>query len=209
MINSKIGICNLALAAIGEDSIRDFDEGNKRARMCDVFYEQMLNYLLGQFDWPFARSRKALQQLAEPSNWVPDGVYAYAMPSDCHVPLDIYPEGNRQEWEVMGDELYSEIDTTEGEDVELVLIYTRREVNPTKFSTEFSNLLGLGLAIRICPPMTGDKELTKALAAEFKVAKMDAWGTDANVGNKFLHSDDDPNLDPFVDADYAFRSGIL
>ena len=65
MIYSKIGICNLALAAIGEDSIRDFADGNKRARMCDVFYETTRDYLLGQFDWAFARRQQALQQLNE------------------------------------------------------------------------------------------------------------------------------------------------
>ena len=55
---SKIGICNLALAHLGADSIRSFEETNKRARMADVFFDQVRDYLLSKFDWPFFRMRK-------------------------------------------------------------------------------------------------------------------------------------------------------
>jgi len=206
MINSKIGICNIALAAIGEDSIRDFDEGNKRARMCDVFYETTRDYLLAQFNWPFARSRQLVQKLAEAENYIPEGTYPYALPADCHQPIDLYPEGSMQNWEVMGREMYCPYDS---EEVEVILVYTRYEVNPTKFSAQFSNLLGLALAVRICPSLTQDKELTKTLFQQYEVISRDAWGVDASVGNKHLHNNENPQFDPFVDPDFSFTGGNL
>ena len=206
MITSKIGICNQALAAIGEDSIRDFDDGNKRARMCDVFYEVVRDYLLGQFDWPFARRQTELQKLAAPQDWVPEGTYAYGIPADCHHPLDLWPEGSMQNFEVRGEELYCEIDSASSE-VPVVLIYTRYEENPTKFSSQFSNLLSLALAVRVCLPLTEDKEMAKTLFGQYKDTAREAWGTDANIGNKHLHNDENPEFDPFVDPDFSFTGG--
>ncbi len=208
MITSKIGICNQALAALGEDSIRDFADGNKRARMCDVFYEVTRDYLLSQFDWPFARKQIELQKLAVPQDWVPEGIYAYGLPADCHHPLDIWPEGSMQSFEIRGEELYCGIDT-ETSDIPVVLIYTRYEENPTKYSAQFANLLSIALAVRMCPSITQDKELTKTLFQQYELTAREAWGTDANIGNKHLHNDENPAYDPFVDADYSFTGGNL
>ncbi len=206
MLNSKIGICNLALAAIGEDAIRDFDEGNKRARMCDRFYEATRDYILAQFSWPFAARRQALQQLAEASNWIPENTFPYALPSDCHQPLDLYPEGNSGSWEVMGREFYCYLDN-KIEDLEVILSYTGYEIDPTKFSAQFVNLLSVALAVRIAPAITQDKELTKTIFQQYEIEKKEAWGTDAMIGNKMLHNDDNPRLDPFVDPDISFTGG--
>ncbi len=205
MTVSKIDICNLALAIIGEDAIRDFDEGNKRARMCYVFYTNTRDMLLGQFNWPFARRQMELARLATAPDWAPEGTYAYALPSDCLMPIDLWPEGTFQEWEVRSNTLYCKY---HNEEVPIVLIYTRREVNYALYSTSFVNLLSLALAVKLSPPLTQDKELTKTLGQQYEIAKLNAWGTDANIGNRYKHSDDDPNRDSFVDADYAVTSGF-
>lgn len=205
MINSKIGICNLALAAIGEDSIRDFADGNKRARMCDVFYDTSRDYILSQFNWPFARKQLALNKLATSSNWIPEGMIAYALPVDCHQPIDILPEGSMQSWEVLGRELYTRLDS---EKYDVVLRYTKYEIDPTKFSAQFYNLLSLAIAVRICIPLTQDKALAKEIFSQYKIESTEAWGVDANIGNKHLHNDNNPALDSFVDPDFSFTQPV-
>ncbi len=202
MVTSKISICNLALAALGEDSIRDFDEGNKRARMCDVFYEATRDYLLSAFNWPFARKQLQLNMLAEHEGYLPEGSFAYALPEDCHHPIDLLPEGSMQEWEVRGEELICQY----GQDKLIVLLYTKKILDPTKFSSPFTNLLSTALAVRLAMPITHDKELTKTILQQFEAEKREAWATDANIGNTHLHSDDDANKDSFVDADFSTRS---
>ncbi len=208
MIQSKVGICNQALAAIGEDAIRDLTDGNVRARMCDVFYDTTRNYLLSQFDWPFARKQMKLTQLAVPQDWTPEGIYAYSLPSDCHQPLDLFPEGSMQNFEIRGQELYCSVDSTQST-IPVVLIYTRYEENPTKFSAQFANLLSIALAVRICPSISQDKELVKTLFGQYEMITKEAWGTDANIGNKHLHNNDNPALDSFVDPDFSFTGGNL
>ena len=195
---SKVGICNLALAALGEKAIRDFSEGNTRARMCDKFYEVTRDYLLGQFFWPFARVRKKLQELADPENWYPDGTRVFGIPSDCSKPIDVWPEGSFTTWEVLGDELALK---KEGD---VVLVYIKKELNPGKYSAQFVNLLSLALAVRMCMPLTQDETLSKTLLSQYMAEQNSAWSTDAAVGNKHLHNDNNPAYDAFVDPDYSF-----
>jgi len=197
MIISKLVICNMALAALGEDSIRDFDDGNKRARMCDVFYGVTRDYLLSQFDWPFARKQQKLTQMANPTDWSPEGTYEYALPADCFSPVNLWPEGSRQSWEIRGKSLYCPLDSTQGAVV--VLIYTVHALDPTKYSTGYINLLALAMAVRMALPLTSDEPLAKALLQQYETEKREVWANNANQGNVFpMGNDSDPDYDSFV-----------
>ena len=193
----------MALAIIGQDSIRDFAEGNKRARMCDVFYDATRTYLLGQFNWPFARRTARLSMLAESPDWVPEGIYPYALPVDCVNVVDLLPEGSRQTWEIRGNILYCAY----GADFEVVILYSREVEDATKFSAPFSSLLAVALAVRLAPPLTQDKTLTRAIFEQFEIEKKEAWATDANVGNRLVQNDNDPNTDTFVQAEPCCTDG--
>lgn len=194
---SKISICNLALASLGAAPIRSFDEDNKRARMCDVFFDSTRDYLLSKFDWPFARKLIELTPLAD--TIAPEGMYAYGMPSDCKTPRDLEPPGSRQPWEVMGRVFYCNIPPEASEIV--VLRYTVVVADETLFSDTFSNLLSLAIAVRMAPAITQDKSLTTALYEQFKQEQRDVWESDANIGENYRAYDEDPNNDTFVYPD--------
>jgi len=195
MIISKVVICNLALASLGEDAIRDFSEGNTRARMCEVFYETSRDYLLGQFDWPFARRQQKLAMLSTPPDWTSDGTYCYALPADCFAPINLWPEGSRHNYEIRGKNLYCQ----RGEDQDVVLMYSVHVQDPTLFSTGFVNLLALAIAVRLAPTLTQDKQLTQALFQQYEVEKKEVWANDAMQGNEYpFANDDNPDYDTFV-----------
>ena len=197
MISSKINICNLALASIGEDSIKDFSEGNIRARMCDTFYENSRDYLLEQFDWPFARKQQALMKVASPTDWVPDGTFEYAKPVDCYHVISLWPEGSRQGYELRGKSVFCQLDSGAGTDV--VLMYTVHELDPTKYSSGFINLLALAMAVRLCLPLTSDKALANGLLQQYELEKKEVWANAANEGNMYPSgNDENPNYDTFV-----------
>ena len=109
MPSSKIHICNIALASLGAQSIRSFDEDNKAARMCDTFFDSTRDYLLSKFDWPFARAMAKLQAIDTSAETLPPGYTAYGLPNDCRTPRDILPPGSRQSWELIGDRIYTEV----------------------------------------------------------------------------------------------------
>ncbi|RLC85491.1 MAG: hypothetical protein DRJ03_11505 [Chloroflexi bacterium] len=191
MYTSEVEICNLALASIGEADITSLTEETKRARLCSRYYAPTRDQMIAEFDWPFARKTAALSELSSPVNAVPEGMSAYSMPSDCVNPLDILPLGSREEWVVVGRELM----TTSGGTP--TLRYTSLITATGRFSAAFGNILALGLAARLCSPLTQDKGLAKDLYIQYLTEKKEAWAGDASIG-VMANPDDDPNKDTFV-----------
>ena len=189
MSMSKIQICNLALASLGEESIRSFDEGNKRARLCDVFYNITRDYLLSKFDWPFARTFKYLNEVII-EHEIPEGLRVFQLPADCETPRDVHPLGTAQKWYIQGDKLYTRLERAG-------LYYTKRETNISLFTSTFSNFLSIGLAVRLCAPITQDKQLAQDLTKQYRLMQTETWESDANIGNTW-EPDDYPHNDSFV-----------
>ena len=201
MAVSKIEICNVALAMLGADSIRDFSESNKRARMADVFFDFTRDYLLTKFDWPFAKKFAQLSALDPAPLQIPEGTYPYQLPNDCHAVRDLAPPGSRQQWQVMNNVLYCRIDPENDEGYMPKIYYTSKAVDVSKYSSTFNNLLALGLAVKMCPAITQDKALAGALAEQFMLDQQNAWEADGNIGNNYREPDEDPNNDTFVYPD--------
>lgn len=194
MYTSEVEICNLALAALGEPDITSLTEDTKRARLCSRFYAATRNHLLAEFDWPFARKTAELQEVATSVNEIPAGLTAYIMPADCVTPLDLLPIGSREEWIVLGAEFICQ---ERASDDLPVLRYTYLATATGLFSPAFGNILSLGLAARLCNPITQNKTLTKELYSQYLDEKRNAWVLNAAIGVE-NNSDDDPNQDTFV-----------
>lgn len=205
MAQTKIGICNIALAMLGEDAIRDFNEKNKRARMCDVFFAVVRDELLAQFDWSFARKLAKLQpiDMDEAGLKSPDGMYAYQLPNDCLSPRDLHPMGSKQQWIVMERYFYCfrDPDTITDSDDGVFLYYTAAALDPSKFTPSFAMLLATGLAARMSPSISQDSDLTQRLEEKYRLTQLDAWEVDANASNIYREFDDDPKNDSFVNPD--------
>lgn len=207
---SKIGICNIALAMLGAESIRSFDENNKRARMSDVFFDSTRDYLLTKFDWPFARKLAELQPLDADTMGVtvPLGYYLYQLPYDCKTPRDVLPSGSRNEWSIMSNMLYCRRPPEELDECPLILKYTRVVSDTTVYSDTFVNLLALGIAVKMSPAITQDKPLTAALMDQFNVEQLNAWESDANIGSEYRMADETPENDTFVNVDGWYDPNI-
>lgn len=200
-MHSKIDICNMALAYVGESPIRSFTESNRRARMCDIIFDAMRDYLLAKFDWPFARSFATLKQISaadlkDKGIVVPERECVYQLPEDCATPRDLYPYGSKQFWYIAQDRLYCLRENAQ-------LRYTRKEVYPEHYSYTFSSLLSLGVAVRLAPTSTQDKSLTSTLYRQFRAEQAEVMESDANIGNEYREYDEDPNNDTFVSPDLA------
>lgn len=192
MADSKIHICNIALARLGAASIRSFDESNKRARMCDTFFDSIVNYQLSRFDWPFAKRFIKLNPLTDQD--YPDGLVAYGLPSDCKRVIDMHPKGSADYWELYGKTLVCKKTEEEG----VWIYYTAGVTDTALFSDTFSNFISICLAVRMAPSITQDKELTKTLYQQYMQEQKEVWEVDANEGNDYRSHDEDPNNDSFV-----------
>ena len=193
MAYSKVSICNIALSMLGAAAIRDFNESNKRARMCDVFFDQVSGFLLMKHDWPFARKFVKLKEVVPEIGTVPTSMKAFALPLDCKIPRDIQPKGNRIRWEQVGSTIHVSA-TLE----EVGLYYTANDISVAQFSDGFATVTALGMASRMCMAIAQDKAFAKSLKEEFVFDQNDVYETEANVGNEYKDPDDVPENDTFV-----------
>ena len=196
MASSEIEICNLALASVGESSIRSFDETNSRARMCKTFYNAMRDYLLSRFDWPFARRYKKLTEIDPESVDIPDGYRAFGIPSDCIAVRDIFPLVAKRYWVVSGSSLY--VKSVQSFEEQLGIYFTTKEVQVAQFSDSFVNTLSICLAARLTPVLSQDSEMASMLYNQYQNEFALAIESDANIGKEFVRPDKDPNRDSFV-----------
>lgn len=192
MAYNKIKICNMALAFLGEDSIRSFDENNTRASLCDRMYDPMRDYQLTRFDWNFARKLTKLNPLEQET---PPGTYAYGLPADCRAVRELYPLGSKEWWEVLGRVFLCK------RAQEVYIYYTANSISEALFPDTFAFILSLSLAIKIAPALTQDKALTRSLFEQYKMEESEVWEADANISNQYKPVDGMPEYDTFVYPD--------
>lgn len=195
---SKVDICNMALAHIGEVSIQSFEDNNRRARLCKTMYAPYMLATLTDIDWSFARRFKVLQEVSRPVNadTTTSGLYTYQLPSDCLVARDLYPKGSKDFWEVVGKYLQCYKASEEG----IYLYYTSAEVIETDFTHSFVIAVAANMAVALAPSLTQDVKLTSLLTQQYERIKADAWHSDTNTGNTYREYDGDPENDTFVDV---------
>jgi len=195
---SKVEICNIALASVGAERIRAIDEDNERASMCDTFYDMSRSLLLAKFDWPFARKTSSLS-LIDPQPTTTDSELVYVVPADCVTPRNIGGQGSKTKWRLEGPYIY----TPQGD---ASLVYTALITTAGLYSNTFANLLSLHLAMRICMPLTADRDLFRSVRAQFKEAQAGAWESDANIGSDYRNPYNNPDIDTFVEPDGVIDS---
>jgi hypothetical protein len=196
-----IDICNAALAKLGAESIREFDKANKRSRVCEIMYPHARDTLLGQYDWSFARRIVALREALDATT-VPELGKAYIIPQDCVRPLDVYPRGSADAWEVIGGFIYTRTAAPR-------LRYTRREANAGVYTTSFVDALAAKLAFEISPTILAATDNDRAgdrLQNRAQAALLYAQEEDASRGSEYLHPDKIMEQDSFVDPDAALAA---
>lgn len=193
---SKIDICNLALARLGEDATLasiDPPEGSAHADHCAQFYPIARNSLLELFDWSFATTRARLAAL-EIDSW--EWAYAYARPSNCLRAISVLPETasmtSPSQPFVQGVADDTQVIFTNLEDA--TLRYTIRVTDTTRFSPLFVEALSILLASHLAGPIlkgsAGQAE-SKAQQQAFFVFMGRAAVSDANQQSiQAVHSPD-------------------
>lgn len=197
MALSKTAICNMALRHIGVSlTIANIDlatERSNQARACRDFYDTALDELFRDFDWPFARrvspaAGLALIASAPSTEWL----YSYRLPADLIIIRRVISGlavrydtvASRVPYAVYGDDtgllLYSDVKSAAGN--ALVVVYTARVTDVTKFPPDFAQAFALLLAGYIAPSLTQGDELK---LGERALAKYDwrlkrAWANAAN-----------------------------
>jgi hypothetical protein len=168
MATSNTAIANRALRHIGvSKTIASLTEKSESARACLDFYDDVVDEVLRDYDWPFARRHATVAQVATSptSEWL----YSYRVPADClAVRRILNGSGVRVETEATkipflfdadasGGLLYTDLQATTNAPV--VVRYTARVTDVTQFPPDFGRSVELLLAAYIAPSLTEGDEL--------------------------------------------------
>lgn len=158
---SQANICNLALVNLGQSpdivSINPPD-GTKYAASAAQFWPIMLDKVLGEYDWDFARKQSVLLEVSEtlPAAWE----YAYALPTDMIVPrmLQCADQADPNigiDYEIKDGILFCN-------ESDVVLRYTYRNTNTSKYSNGVVLAMGAFMAHLLAAPVTKDPNVSSA-----------------------------------------------
>jgi len=174
---SKTSICNIAVSRLGQTQITSLtDNTDKKARLCNVFFDHLRDTLLQEQWWSFATKRETLSQLVA----TPDSEfdYYYQLPSDCITPR--YLVDDTIEYRIEGDRLAT--DESTASNVELV--YTKRETDTAKFTAHFSDLLAYRIALELVIPLKIDNATRDRVQQDYLLAMRRYSQIDKRRGNK-------------------------
>lgn len=154
---SSTEICNLALShlGVGKEIANLETEQSQEASACRRYYETARDNTLRDFNWPFATRYAALGLVEEDPNEEWD--FSYRYPSDC-LKLRRILSGTRNDsrqsrvpYQIAQDNT-GKLIFTDKDDAEVV--YTYRETDPDKFTSDFIMALSFRLANYIAPRLT-------------------------------------------------------
>jgi hypothetical protein len=180
---SEIDIANLALMQIGDQVITSFADGNTRANVVKAFYPVARDAVLEEHPWNFAEKRVALAQVAgETPAW--EFGYFYQLPSDCIRVRKINESDPEYPYRVEEDRLLTDLTSVK-------LLYTKRVVDPNKFSPLFITALMYKLASMIAMPILQDMKKAQEMYELYTVELNKGKGSDALQGTPKTFIGDD------------------
>ena len=80
---SKVDICNMALASLGQRAVASLSEHTPEAIAAERFYGIALEQVLRDYPWKFAQRRERLALVEVPEGWEREYAFAYAYPKNA------------------------------------------------------------------------------------------------------------------------------
>lgn len=178
-ISSIVQIYNLALNACGERSnISLPTENSRRAEVCNLWYEPVLEQILASAPWPEATRIMYVAEAAEKADgdWLeteprPGYQYAYYIPDDCLRPQYL-ADFTRFEVSYFGDNKKVLHTNT----FQAILVYTANITNISLWSTELRMAVVYALSAHVCMALSGKPTRTKML-----IDRANQFITDARI----------------------------
>ena len=172
---SKIDICNLALAHLGQMPISSLEQEDEQARRCRLFYEPVRREVLRTHNWQFANTQTKLA-LVETNLQGMRPEYTYAYPPDCLFLRKVCARSNPDQ-AVEFEELYRK--DIPGRVIvcgaaNALAFYTRDVSDTTIFDPAFVKAFSLALAADLAVTLTGDLNLAQRIFQKYSLSLEEA-----------------------------------
>lgn len=174
-MTSKTDICNLALsAAMARSKITAIaSDTSEEARICNLWYDHVLNHLIRAARWNFARETEALSLAGTPSS----GSWRYRYTLPANYLRAWYMEGFGA-FTISGQNILTNI----ASEYEPVLVYSGLVANPDNWDASFRMAMVYALAAHICGPLTGKVKQGQVLIGQANALVQAARTDAANEG---------------------------
>lgn len=170
---SSVQICNMALSHLGvSKTIAAINEATAEAAACRQFYDQVRDNILRAFPWPFATTTAALAlvtKMGDVAHPTTEWAYSYRYPTDCMAfrRIESGIRNDTQESQVpyrfardtSGKLIYTDMAEAVGE-------FTFTEIDPGRYSADFSMAFSALLAVFIAPRVTGGDPFKMRVGAQ-------------------------------------------
>ena len=176
MSRSIVDICNVGLGMVGEQRIDSLAEDSTNARLCNTFYNSVVDEVLCMHDWGCGKHTKVVTADAtyDADDYDYGYAYRYPLPANPYcLHIRKYNDGET-EYDKQGRFLYSDNDGCE-------LIYTKRITDTNEFDSLLADAISVHLAIKLSFPLMQDKTIRDELIEYlYKVVLLTAKQGDAS-----------------------------
>ncbi len=174
---SKIHICNLALAQLGQSPISSLEQENEKARRLNLFYAPVRDEILRTHNWAFAGAEEPLALLeSEPDV---QGRFTYKYPSEALFIRNISETGRERLpfQEFFRPDLHSRVILTPSEHARAY--YTCRITDENLFDPAFIKCFSLALACDLAVVLSADMQLAAQLLQKYTLSLAEARRSNA------------------------------
>ena len=174
---SKVEICNLALARLGQNTIQSLSEASNAAYHCNTLYDPNRRSVLRRHPWGFAQKTQALSVDATTPD---DYSYRFLLPADFIRLMALVGTTTAPDYEKRGSYLLTN-------ESEVTIRYVYDVEDTSEFDDEFVSAFAYLLASELAIPITGDAARQQTLYAKYIMALTDAEQTNKSEPRKTVN----------------------
>lgn len=173
---SVVDICNFGLANLGEEgTITSLTEDSKAARLCNLRFNSIRDFVLRDHPWNCAIKQLQLAQIS--STPVFGYNYQYQLPVECLRVLRV-DEDNEEKWRIIGRTLHTDLSTVKAE-------YIYRVEDTNEFDAQLIEAIAARLSMLLAIPITDSESRLKSMSNLYKSILVSARGVDGQeTGNQ-------------------------
>jgi hypothetical protein len=167
---TRTDICNMALRAVGEQTIMNLTETSKNAEICNLYFEQVYKDLLRDENWNFAIRRVILAETTS------DPTFGYSnsfmLPAD-HIKTIRLTE--QTQFKIEGELLLTNSDSAS-------MVYVAYQDDMNKLDAKFVKNLYLALAVEMAYTLVENNTIINGLLPRLEKAELDARFVNSSEG---------------------------
>ena len=171
MNKSKLDICNMALAILGQVDLSSLTEENQRAQLCRQYYDIVRQQLLRAHDWSFAKATDKLLLIRKDDNKGKEW-FVYNKPAGCLFIVKVFNNNRLQK----PGEFYLEYDSVKKNEVirtdveDAYVEYTKDIEDTSIYDSQFIEAFSAALAAKIAMSLTGSTTLYQMAIQTYQYA---------------------------------------